>query len=130
MSDGLITRIGKWIDRKWESSATESEMLAIAFKHDARMDKLAELIAEVATEARGYTQRSMEEFRVMLKAVNSNCEGLAVRINALPPEGVTQALSKDVSDLVTRMERIELYSGMVRKIDPSKPPVVKSAFSM
>lgn len=35
-----------------------------------------------------------------------------------------------INDLKTRMEKIELYSGMTRKVDPTKPPIAKSAFSM
>jgi len=83
MTEGLITRIGKWIDHKWQEKATESEL------------------AEV--------QRLMNG-----------------RI-----ANVEMSLSKiDLTDLKTRLEKVELYIGMTRKVDPSKPPVAKSAFAM
>lgn len=83
MSDGLVTRIGRWIDRKWQEKATEGELQEL--------------------------QRLMNE-----------------RI-----ANVEMSVSKmDISELKTRIEKIELYSGMTRRVDPTKPPVVKGAFEM
>ena len=83
MTEGLVTRIGKWIDRKWAAKATEADL---------------------------------EVFRLTVKARMETVESILK--------------SMDVADLKTRMEKIELYSGMTRKVDPTKPPVIKSAFQM
>ena len=83
MSDGLVTRLGKWIDEKWASKVTEAQLNSLRAMFDARLANL-----ENAVEHMG------------------------------------------VEDLKTRMEKIELYSGMTRKVDPTKAPVAKSAFSM
>ncbi len=74
MSDGLITRIGKWIDSKFEEKVTRSEFEAL--------------------------------------------------------KAQTWIGPKEFDELKTRMEKLELYVGVTRKVDPSKPPVAKSAFSM
>jgi hypothetical protein len=84
MNKGLITRIGEWIDVKWQSKATYREL------------------------------QEMEE----------RCSSRHI--------GCLEALVKqsEFEDLKTRIEKIELYSGFARKVDPTKPPVAKSAFSM
>lgn len=79
MSDGLVTRIGKWIDSKFEDKATVAQLSEF--------------------------QNRLENLRLMVSAV-------------------------ETSDLKTRIEKIELYCGMTRKVDPTKPSVAKSAFSM
>ena len=78
---GLITRIGQWMDNKWEEKATVWQVSALA-------DQVV---------------------------------ALRVAVAMVPP---------DIQDLKTRLERLELYSGMTRKVDPTKPPVAKSAFAM
>ncbi len=83
MTEGLITRIGKWIDNKWATKATEAEL---------------------------------EVFRLTVNAQMAVIESVLK--------------SMDTAELKTRLERLELYSGMTRKVDPTKPPVAKSAFSM
>lgn len=79
MSDGLVTRIGKWIDSKFEDKATLAQ----------------------------------------LNDLQDRLEGLRRAHSGL-----------EISDLKTRIEKVELYCGMTRKVDPTKPSVVKSAFSM
>ncbi len=83
MTEGLITRIGRWIDHHWAAKATEADLEAAC---------------------------------VTLNAHLSNLEAFIKHL--------------DIADLKTRIEKMELYSGMTRKVDPTKPPVVKSAFQM
>lgn len=83
MTDGLVTRIGKWIDNKWAAKATETEL---------------------------------EAFRLTVKAQMDVIQSVLDNMN--------------VPELKTRMEKMELYSGMTRKVDPTKPPIAKSAFAM
>lgn len=123
MTDGLITRIGKWIDNKWESKVTESQLgVAVANAMDnlealdsrtqERCSNLAKLIASVATDSHAESSKLKTDIELMVKARSDD------------------KLEKEVADLKTRMEKMELYAGMTRKIDPTKPPVVKSAFQM
>lgn len=83
MSDGLITRIGKWIDRTWQSKATENDL---------------------------------QELNHLLMTRMSNVELMVTKL--------------ELPDLKTRIEKLELYTGMTRKVDPTRAPVAKSAFSM
>lgn len=116
MTDGLITRIGKWIDNKWKVKATEEDVLAIALRHDARMNHLAELIAEGVTAERTYT--------------NGKIGALEARLATLITVVDEGGSAKEIADLKTRFEKLELYLGMSRKVDPTKPAVAKSAFAM
>ena len=90
MTEGLITRIGRWIDQKWEAKVTEAQL-------DLHIAQCTARIVEVHKD-----------------------------LQLIAASDVT----KEVADLKTRMEKIELYSGMTRKVDPTKPPIVKSAFQM
>lgn len=90
MTEGLITRFGKWLDQKWKAKATEEDVADI--------------------------ERAVMQRLEILEAKNK--------------EPLAEAFSKELADLKTRMEKMELYSGMTRKVDPTKPPVVKSAFQM
>ncbi len=83
MTEGLITRIGKWIDHHWATKATEADL---------------------------------EVFRLTVNAQMATIESILKTM--------------DVADLKTRLEKMELYSGMTRKVDPTKPAVAKSAFQM
>ena len=85
MSDGLITRIGKWIDARWEDKIGRAEF--------------EELKAHPWIGPKEFDQYKADAF-------------------------------KELADLKTRMEKIELYAGMTRKVDPTKPAVAKSAFAM
>ncbi len=106
MTEGLITRIGRWIDHRWESKATES------------------MVIERWNNLENAQIKDKLELEDKIKALTLR---LNERIDLLKtPEGV----EKEVAELKTRMEKIELYSGMTRKVDPTKPPVVKSAFQM
>lgn len=102
MTEGLITRIGRWIDHRWESKATESMVIERwnSLENAAIKDKL-ELQAGIRT--------------------------VSERIDLLR---TTEPAEKDITDLRLRLEKIELYCGMTRKVDPTKPAVVKSAFQM
>ena len=90
MTEGLITRIGKWIDNKWESKVTESQL-----------------------------EQHAQECRVRYVEAQKAIQAIT-----------TSDVVKDLTDLKTRMEKMELYAGMTRKVDPTKPPIVKSAFQM
>jgi hypothetical protein len=106
MTEGLITRIGRWIDHRWESKATES------------------MVIERWNNLENAQIKDKLELEDKIKALTLQ---FSERIDLLKtPEGA----EKDIADLKTRMEKIELYSGMTRKVDPTKPPVVKSAFQM
>ena len=73
MSAGLLTRIGLWLDNKFESKATEGQLKEINQRFNERM-----LVVEMS-------------------------------------------ISKiDFQDIKTRIEKIELYAGMTRKVDPTK----------
>lgn len=87
MTEGLITRIGKWLDRKWAKNAKETDI---------------------------------EALRLTIQAVSETC----MRLLAEADHG------KDVIELKTRLERLELYTGMMGKRDPAKAAELKSAFSM
>jgi hypothetical protein len=112
MTDGLVTRIGKWIDHRWETKATESMVLERwnSLENAAIKDKveLIERIDDVKTQA-----AALEKDLKMVMEARGNSQS-----------------EKDVADLKARLEKLELYCGMTRKVDPTKPPVVKSAFQM
>ncbi len=40
MSEGLITRIGQWIDRKWQAKATEGELQEVQRLLNERMNNI------------------------------------------------------------------------------------------
>ena len=83
MSDGLVTRIGKWIDSKFEEKVTLTQFLT-----------------------------------------------LKAQVDVLIKSAMESKSDKELIDLKTRMEKLELYSGFTRRVDPTKPPIEKSAFSM
>jgi hypothetical protein len=118
MSDGLVTRIGKWIDNKWESKATESE-LRFRFKslEDAAINDKLELEGRITAAQLAFVadlSKVQADLKMALEALSSN----------------GQEKEKEIAELKTRLEKLELYSGMTRKVDPTKPPVARSAFSM
>ena len=78
MSEGIVTRIGKWIDSKWEEKIGRAEFEAL---------------------------------------------------KANPWIGPKEFDDK-IADLKTRLERLEIHTGMMRKVDPTKPAILKSAFEM
>lgn len=99
MSEGLITRLGQWIDQKWATKATEKQLFGL------RDDVLARwALSEMALK----------------KAITD------IEVVARTPE----VYEKLIADLTTRIEKLELGTGMYRKVDPTKAPVAKSAFQM
>jgi hypothetical protein len=95
MAQGLITRIGLWIDSKFEDKVTLSQLVDMAKEINAKGENLANEIT--------------------------------LGFKALPEFYVDK---KDLNELKTRIEKLELYSGLTRRVDPTKPPVEKSAFQM
>lgn len=117
MSEGLITRIGKWIDSKWEEKASERDMIE-------RTQALERMVKSIRNDLE-------ERFGVIATDHFQKIEHLEVKVKLI--QDAQQPFmdpTKDIGDLKTRLEKIELYAGMTRKIDPTKPPVAKSAFSM
>lgn len=143
MTKGIVTRFGEWIDRKFLKNAKEIEVdqfrdelrqrwndlenFQIKDKLDLskRLDHQAELMAEVATEARKHTTTEVSNLAQRVGSLERVTNEMGVALAATPAD-----VSKELADLKTRMEKMELYSGMTRKVDPTKPPVVKSAFQM
>lgn len=97
MSEGLVTRIGKWIDTKWEDKVTESQLRTV-----------------------------VEELKSEDALIGKALADTIKQMSALDDASQT----KEIADLKTRMEKMELYAGMTRKVDPTKPPIAKSAFQM
>lgn len=128
MTKGLITRIGEWLDRKWEAKATERDLIE-------RTERLERLIKERVTEAdmethgKALAQTIKQTMEALQRCAVVEQEALALKeLLKSSPDG--ERLNKDFADLKKRMEQLELYVGMKRKIDPTREPVAKSAFSM
>lgn len=102
MTEGLVTRIGRWIDRKWQEKATEEQVENLQGEIRERWSSL---------------ENAQIKDKIELKALIANAVA-------------SHGSEKDLADLKTRIEKIELYCGMTRKVDPTKPPVAKSAFAM
>lgn len=103
MTDGLITRIGKWIDYKWASKATWLDVQAQEQRCSERHIGALGLIAETKV----YLDSALAEIKKE-----------------------TVVTPKDFADLKERLGHLEVYVGMARKVDPTKPPMAKSAFAM
>jgi hypothetical protein len=125
MTEGLITRIGKWIDNKWAAKATEVEVYNRwkQLENAAIQDKI-ELQDKMIEDRASVGQRFMEmdlkleELRtLMLQRV----EALSTTLVVTP---------KEHQELKERLGHLEVYVGMKRVVDPSKPAVAKSAFAM
>ncbi len=117
MTEGLLTRIGKWLDDKWKAKAIESDMIE-------RTERLDRLIKESRYDVDDYFKGIAANHYKLIQELQDDVKRIADHMNAPSVE------SKEVADLKTRLEKIELYSGMTRKVDPTKPPVVKSAFQI
>lgn len=127
MSEGLLTRIGKWIDRTWEDKATESQLRESfnTLENHAISDKveLKDLIVGLSAKLDADViaiERRVKDLPALVRAHGDAINHLSL---ATDP-------SKDLAELKTRMEKIELYVGITRKVDPTKPAVAKSAFQM
>lgn len=129
--EGLITRIGRWLDRRFRAKATQEELRYYwnQLENAAIKDKIEimDKIEEVKTQASGVWTDCMGLVAIARKDQESDFRKVSERIDLLR---TPDALEKEVADLKTRLEKIELYSGMTRKVDPTKPSVVKSAFQM
>lgn len=130
MTEGLITRIGRWVDHRWESKATESFVHSIFNSlENALINDRVELNNKLLN-----LQVIINGMKESMTARDVLCDGhgnivrkLSERIDLLR---TTEGVEKEVAELKTRMEKIELYAGMTRKVDPTKPPIAKSAFQM
>jgi hypothetical protein len=134
-SEGLITRFGRWLDWKFKAKATQEDLIHYfnLQENAAIKDKieLQEKIGEVRDQIQNGLVNCMELIKQTQGKEESDVFGLRKAITDLTV--VVQApseVAKSLDDLKTRMEKMELYSGMTRKVDPTKPPVVKSAFQM
>jgi hypothetical protein len=132
MSEGLVTRIGKWIDQRWADKVTEAQLEAQDRKCVERHFECRSKISDAKVEA-------TEEMAVHGKALAQTIKRMAEHhdlIASLETKVLAMksldgdALNKEVTDLKTRIERIEVGTGMYRKIDPTKAPVAKTAFQM
>ncbi len=139
MSDGLITRIGRWIDTKWESKATESQLDAVRQLVQERWNNLEnaqikdklELQQELKETVADTISALAENDKAIIKTMDDHIFKLRqaitdIEIVAKSPE----VYEKEIADLKTRIERVELYTGVTRKVDTTKAPVAKSAFQM
>lgn len=134
MTEGLITRLGQWIDRKWEAHATEKDLEWQEKKCISRMDHSYQTIDDAKNSVLFDVLSKINEEHVLIKRLE---DGVAALKQAVSSELKDQWASinaavenNDVADLKTRLEKLELYCGMTRKVDPTKAPVAKSAFSM
>lgn len=117
MTDGLITRIGKWIDHKWAAKAT---WLDVQEQGERCSDRYFELKGQFDKALTEINERQRNDVYGLRKAIMD----LTVVVQA-PDE-----VAKEIAELKTRFEKLELYLGMSRKVDPTKPAVAKSAFAM
>lgn len=97
---GLVTRVGQWLDSKWEASATATELKALEAK---------------ATSG--------------LVACERDIKALVVDVEKIK-EAVGAVTAKDIADMKTRLEKLEMYTGFTRKPDPLGNAQVKSAFQL
>lgn len=109
---GLITRIGLWIDNRWEDKATVRELDSLGLRMEEKGEALAEGTRKVLKEMGGALDLFKADLKMVIEARNGD------------------GLNKELTDLKSRIEKIELYAGMTRKVDPTKPAVAKSAFTM
>lgn len=130
MTDGLITRIGKWIDFKWAPKATWLDVQEQECKCSERHIGALELVTDLKIEHSGRIEQLKTETKTALMSMRSELASQAEFVSALQKEKVPPEIAKDLADLKTRVEKIELYSGMKRTVDPTKPPVLKSAFQI
>lgn len=118
--EGLITRLGRWLDRRFQAKATQEELRYFwnQLENASIKDKVE--IMDRIEQKTAALRRDLDAWQATtLKAVSV----LESKLDSLD-------LAKDLADLKTRIEKIELYSGMTRKVDPTKPAVVKSAFQI
>lgn len=130
MTDGLITRIGKWIDNKWESKATESQLDNVRQLIQDRWNNLENAQIKDKVEVMERIDQMKVENKAAFMGLRTAIASQAEFVSALQKEKVPPEIAKDLADLKTRVEKIELYSGMKRTVDPTKPPVLKSAFQI
>jgi predicted nucleic acid-binding Zn-ribbon protein len=116
MTEGLITRIGRWLDNKWEAKATER--------------KVEEMCSNLNFQQIQIRVELLDKIRDTVKGLLSEIEATNSQIKSLKATYNGSNTDKELSDLKTRIERIELNAGMTRRVDPTKPPLVKSAFEM
>jgi hypothetical protein len=139
MNDGLITRIGKWMDRKWAAKATwldvQEQETKCSNRHIGLLSVTAELEKTVSSLSTtngmfdtliGSQQKRIEVLEKSAKAMVAVIDEIDKRLASIPKDD----LAKEVATLKTRLEQLEIYTNMSRKVDPTKPAVAKSAFAM
>ncbi len=139
MTDGLITRIGKWMDRKWAAKATWLDVQEQESKCSARHIGLLSVTGELEKTVSSISQANMmldqivgsqtkrlEVLEKSAKAMVAVIDEIDKRLASVPKDD----LAKEVAALKTRLEQLEIYTNMSRKVDPTKPAVAKSAFAM
>ena len=115
MSDGLVTRIGKWIDSKFEERVTFVQLESLRVG-------LSDILFKV--------QVDVSDLKTANSLLNATDKKMRDLLTLCATEDQMREATKVISDLKTRMEKLELYAGMTRRVDPTKPPVVKGAFEM
>jgi hypothetical protein len=142
MTEGLITRIGKWIDHKWAAKATwldvQEQETRCSQRHIGMMGLITDLKPELRSEFselldtlrdglmevdRDMANR-IAELAKSIKSLQMDMASVSTLLNSPSEEG------KELAALKTRIEQLELYTNMSRKVDPTKPAVAKSAFAM
>ena len=95
-----------------------------------KVDKFKVLEDKVISE---WHQRDIQLTQLISNGKN-NCDtrnkDMQILILELEKVKAASDIKIELNDLKTRIERIEIYSGMTRKTDPSKPPELKSAFQL
>lgn len=123
MSEGLVTRVGLWIDRKWESKVTEGQLEAYGRTCEARH-------SEELGKASMAINLVKAEYDDNLKVIEGRLDVVIAAMKSLDEAQDSGKLEKEIVDIKTRIEKMEVYAGMKRLVDPTKAAVAKSAFSM
>lgn len=137
MNKGLITRIGEWMDRKWTAKATwldvQKQEQDCSARHIAVLSLITELKADMIAHTEMVTHALQQRFTPDISNLKESHKAMVVRMDGFEkrlaevPDG---NVAKEFAELKSRFEKLELYLGMSRKVDPTKPAVAKSAFAM
>lgn len=121
MTEGFVTRIGKWIDRKWESNVKGSDLRA---QDETCANRHSEAFA-ASQVVQDRVDIYIQDVGIALGKIQTELKILVGTRNAEHEKALS-----DLADIKTRIEKMEIYAGMKRVVDPMKPAVAKSAFAM
>lgn len=124
MNKGLITRIGEWMDNKWAAKATwldvQEQENRCSSRHCGALEAIAEVKGDLVHRSNELNEKHNQDIFSLRKAITD----LTV-VTQAPSE-----VAKELAALKARLEQLEIYTNMSRKVDPTKATVVKSAFAM